>query len=58
MNELDEAANRAHEMLRFLREEYERQARPYLKILADIEAMRPHVYYVDGKTIVPFLPGR
>lgn len=56
MNELDETAQRAHDMIRFFREEYERQVRPYMTILAQIEALRPRVYVIDGETMVPFLP--
>lgn len=56
MDDLDEAAKRAVGMLRYLRERYEEETRPYIRLLADIEAMRPRIYYVDGKTMVPFLP--
>jgi hypothetical protein len=56
MNELDEAERRAIEMVQFFQEECRKQCEPYLKIIADIRAMRPLVYYVDGQTMVPFLP--
>lgn len=56
MNELDEAQRRAIEMIRFFQEECRKQCAPYVKTLMDIEAMRPRVYVIDGKTMVPFLP--
>ena len=43
---LDEAEKNAHDMLDFLRRDYERQAAPYVKILCDIHAIRPRVLYV------------
>jgi hypothetical protein len=56
MNELDEAQKRAIEMIQFFQEECRKQCAPYVKILMDIEAIRPRVYVLDGKTMVPFLP--
>ena len=57
MNELDEAAQRAHDMIRFFQEECRKQCEPYLKTLAHIEALRPRCYYLkDGSFMVPFLP--
>ena len=53
MNELDEAERRAIEAIRFFQEECRKQCAPYVKILADIHALRPQVFYVDGKTMVP-----
>lgn len=55
MNELDEAANRAIDMIQFFQEECRKQCAPYVKILMDIEALRPRVYVLDGETMVPFL---
>jgi hypothetical protein len=49
---LDEAEKQAHEMLDALRREYEMRAAPYIKIICDIQAIRPRVFYVpigDGK---------
>ena len=46
---LDEAEQMAHEQLDALRQDYERRAAPYIKILGDIKAMRPHVFYVPGE---------
>jgi hypothetical protein len=54
--ELDEAERRAIEMVEFFQAECRKQCEPYLKIIADIRALRPRVYVVDGKTMVPFLP--
>lgn len=57
MNELDEAAQRAHEMIRFHQEDCRKRCEPYLKILADIESLRPRCYYTrEGDFMVPFLP--
>ncbi len=52
-NELDEAEMRCHEMLRYLREEYERAAKPYIEQLMRIHNIRPRTYVVDGKTFLP-----
>lgn len=54
-DELDRMERQAHEALARLRREYELAAAPYIKILMDIHSIRPHVYYVDGKTMVPIL---
>lgn len=51
---LDEAEKRAHEMLDALRREYEMRSAPYIKILLDIHAIRPRVFYVpveNGKPL-------
>lgn len=56
MNELDEAERRAIEMVQFFQDECRKQCAPYLKIIADVRALRPQVFYVDGQTMVPFLP--
>lgn len=61
MNELDEAQARAVEMIRYFQEECRKQCAPYVKILMDIEAMRPRIFVLDGKTMVPYLekdPGK
>lgn len=44
---LDEAERSAHEMLDSLRREYELRAASYIKIICDIHAMRPRVFYVE-----------
>lgn len=56
VNELDEAQSRAISMIQFFQEECRKQCAPYVKILMDIEALRPRVFVLDGKTMVPFLP--
>jgi hypothetical protein len=56
MNELDEAERRAIEMVEFFQDECRKQCAPYLKIIADVRALRPRVYVVDGQMMVPFLP--
>ena len=56
MNDLDEVERRAYEMVRFLQDECRKQCKPYLKILADIHSLRPQVYVVDGKTMMPVAP--
>lgn len=53
MNELDDAARRAIEAIRFYQDECRRQCAPYVKILADIEAVRPRVVWVEGQMLVP-----
>lgn len=61
---LDEAEKQAHEMLDALRREYELRAAPYIKILSDIHAIRPRMFYVpmeNGKLaeMIPIqLPNR
>jgi hypothetical protein len=56
MSELDEAEKRAIEMIRFFQEECRKQCEPYVKTLMDIQALRPQVFYIDGKMMVPFMP--
>lgn len=55
---LDEAEKQAHEMLDALRREYELRAAPYIKILSDINAIRPHVFYVpiEGGKLAEMIP--
>lgn len=53
--ELDEAERRAIEMVEFFQGECRKQCAPFLKIIADIRSIRPHVYVIDGRTMVPFL---
>lgn len=51
---LDEAEKQAHEMLDALRREYELRAAPYIKILSQIHALRPRVFYIpveNGKPL-------
>jgi hypothetical protein len=55
---LDESEKQAHDMLDFLRRDYERQAAPYIKILCDIQAIRPRVFYVpdDNGKLLEMIP--
>lgn len=57
-DKLDYMERAAHDALDALRKEYEMAAKPYIKILTDIAAIRPHVYVVDGQTMVPIFPER
>lgn len=52
-DKLDEMERQAHEALARIRHEYELAAAPYIKILTDIANIRPHVFVVDGRTLVP-----
>lgn len=56
MNELDQAEQRAIEMVQFFQDQCREQCAPYLKIIANIRALRQQVLYVDGQLLVPFLP--
>lgn len=51
--ELDKMEVDAIHMIEFFQEECRKQCAPYLKIIADVRALRPKIYIVDGKTIVP-----
>ena len=55
---LDEAEKQAYEMLDALRREYELRAAPYIKILSDIHAVRPRVFYVpiEGGKLAEMIP--
>jgi hypothetical protein len=55
---LDEAERLAIEQIESLRREYELRIAPYIKILSDIRAIRPHVYYVpiEGGKLAEMVP--
>lgn len=53
-DELDRMERQALETINHLRREYERAVSPYVKILADIQSLRPRVFYAaDGRLMVP-----
>jgi hypothetical protein len=53
-DELDEARRQALEMLSYLGEQHAKACEPYLKILADIERLRPMtVTFAGGDAVVP-----
>lgn len=55
-DKLDYMERQAHEALNRLRLEYELAAKPYIKILTDIQAIRPKLYVYDGQTMMPLEP--
>lgn len=48
--ELDKIEVDAIRMIEFFQEECRKQCQPYLKIIADVRALRPRVYTINGKT--------
>lgn len=55
-DKLDEMERQAIEAIERLKEEYSMAIAPYMKILTEIHNIRPHVFYVDGLTMIPILP--
>lgn len=51
--ELDKIEADAIRMIEFFQEECRKQCQPYLKIISDVRSLRPRVYTIDGKTMVP-----
>ena len=52
VNTLDEAERNAHEMLAFLRQDYERRAAPYIEIIVRIHSLRPQPVFVSLDTLM------
>jgi len=55
-DKLDAMERDAYQAIRYLQEQYNFACKPYIEILNRIHSIRPHIFYVDGKTMIPILP--
>lgn len=52
---LDDMEHQAMAAIRLLQEEYHEACKPWIKIIMQVQTLRPHIYTIDGKTMVPIL---